>query len=91
MLTLIALFISQDTKYLTEFKDGICKMQGKMSFTDEASLVATFLLQMSVIMTIGLRKELQLSIVIMQSRLTNCTTLELEYTSLAAHLNTLHV
>jgi hypothetical protein len=43
MLTLTALSISQDTKYLTEFKDGICKMQGKMSFTDEASLVATFI------------------------------------------------
>jgi hypothetical protein len=42
MLTLTALSITQDTKYLTEFKDGICKMQGKMSFTDEASLVATF-------------------------------------------------
>jgi hypothetical protein len=40
MLTLIALSISQDTKYLPEFNDGICKMQGKMSFTDEALLVA---------------------------------------------------
>jgi hypothetical protein len=82
MLTLTALSISQDTKYLTEFKDGICKMQGKMSFTDEASLVATFIAN-ECNNDYRMKKRTPAKYCHYGIWLTNYTALELEYTSLA--------
>lgn len=66
-------------------------MQGKMSFTDESSLVATFFTANECDNDYRINKRTPAKYCHYASGLTNCTTLELEYTSLAAHLNALHV